>query len=136
MTLQNRFVAWLLQSPLHGVFSGGVDLVRYRGRRSGRTFTTPTQYARLGEDIVIMIGHPARKTWWRNFEAERDLEVLVRRVWLPMRGRVVRGADEPEVATALLDAYLARFPRAAGALGGTTPDERLAAAHFVWCRPR
>jgi hypothetical protein len=126
----------LLESPFHGVLSGTVDLVRYEGRRSGRRITTPTQYARLGDDVVIMVGHPEHKTWWRNFETERDLEVLVRRNWLPLRGRIVRGADLPEVAAPLLEAYLARFPRAARALGNGTGDEQLRAAVFVWCRPR
>jgi hypothetical protein len=129
-------VAWLLRSPLHGLLSGAVDLIRYEGRHSGRTITTPTQYARLGDEVVIMVGHPERKTWWRNFETGRDLEVLVRRTWLPLRGRVVRGAEEPAVAARLLDAYLARFPRAARALGDGTRDQQLGAAVFVWCRPR
>jgi hypothetical protein len=115
---------------------GCVDLVRYDGRRSGRTITTPTQYARLREDVVILVGHPERKTWWRNFESERDLDVMVRRKWLPMRGQVVRGADERDRAAPLLDAYLARFPRAARALGNGTREEQLSAATFVWCRPR
>ena len=136
MAVQNGIVAWLLQSPLHGVLSGSVDLIRYEGRRSGRTITTPTQYARFGDDVVIMVGHPDRKAWWRNFETERDLDVLVRRKWLPLRGRVVRGGDEPAVAAPLLDAYLARFPRAARALGNGTRDQQLGAAVFVWCRPR
>lgn len=136
MAVQNRVFSWLLQSPLHGVLSGAVDLVRYEGRRSGRTVTTPTQYARFGDDVVIMVGHPERKTWWRNFETEHDLDVLVRRTWLPLRGRVVRGAEEPTVAAPLLDAYLERFPRVARVLGNGTRDQQLGAALFVWCRPR
>jgi hypothetical protein len=134
--MSNRFVAWLLESPFHGLLSGAVNLVRYEGRRSRRPITTPTQYARLGDDVVIMVGHPERKTWWRNFETERDLEVLIRRTWLPMRGLIVRGADAPEAAVPLLDAYLARFPRAIRALGNGTRDEQLRAAVLVWCRPR
>jgi hypothetical protein len=111
VALQNGLVGWLLQSRFHGLLSGAVDLVRYDGRRSGRTITTPTQYARLGENVVILVGHPERKTWWRNFESERDLDVMVRRKWLPMRGQVVRGADERDRAAPLLDAYRARLAR-------------------------
>jgi deazaflavin-dependent oxidoreductase (nitroreductase family) len=136
MAMQNGIVAWLLQSPLHGLLSTKIDLIRYEGRRSGRTVTTPTQYAREGSDVLIIVGHPERKTWWRNFEAERDIDVLVRREWLPMRGQVVRGAEQPELAAPLLDAYLARFPRAVRALGDGTRDELVRTAVFVRCRPR
>ena len=130
----DRVVAGVLQSPVHALLSGGVDLVRYEGRRSGRMITTPTQYARMGEDVVILVGHPERKTWWRNFETERDVEILVRRTWLRLRARVVRGSEEPGTARPLLDAYLDRFPRAAGALGDGSDADRLERAVIVWGR--
>lgn len=136
VSIQNSVVEAVLRSPLHRLLSGSVDLVRYEGRRSGRTFVTPTQYARMGNDVVIMVGHPERKSWWRNFETAHDLDVLVRGRWLPLRGRVVRGADDPAVAARLLDAYLERFPRAERSLGSGTRADRIRAAVLVWCRPR
>jgi hypothetical protein len=136
VTIQNTVVGWLLRSPVHGLLSGALVLVRYQGRRSGRTVATPTQYARSGDDLVILVGRPDTKTWWRNFEDEHDLDVLLRRTWVTHRGRVVRGATEPDVAGPLLDAYLARFPRAARALGDDEPAERLARVVLVRCRPR
>jgi hypothetical protein len=132
----NRVVGGILQSPVHPLLSGGIDLVRYEGHRSGRTITTPTQYARMGEDVVILVGHPERKTWWRNFEAEREVDLLVRGAWLRLRARVVRGSDEPGVARPLLDAYLHRFPRAARALGDGSDADRLERAVIVWGRAR
>ena len=136
MKTVNRIVVALLQSPVHPLLSGGVDLVRFEGRRSGRTITTPTQYARMGDDVVILVGHPDHKTWWRNFETERDVDVLVRGTWLRLRARVVRGSDEPGSARPLLDAYLRRFPRAARALGDGSGAERLERAVIIWGRPR
>jgi hypothetical protein len=133
---QDTVVGWLLRSPAHGLVSGALVLVRYQGRRSGRTVATPTQYARSGDDLVIVVGRPDTKTWWRNFEDERDLDVLIRRRWVAHRGRAIRGAAEPDVAGPLLDAYLARFPRTARALGDDDPAERLASAVLVRCRPR
>jgi hypothetical protein len=136
MGVGNTFVAALLSSPLHGLLSGSTDLVRYTGRRSERQFTTPTQYVRLDDDLLILVGRPEAKTWWRNFREERDLDVLLQGRWRPMRGRAVIGADEPETIGPLLDVYLQRFPKAARALDGATPEARARGAVVVRCRSR
>jgi hypothetical protein len=130
----NAFVSALLRSPLHRVLSRSTDLVRYTGRRSGRRITTPTQYARRGDDIVILVGRPDAKTWWRNFRSDANLDVLLRGRWVPMTARAVVGADEPETIGPLVDAYLARFPKAVTVLGGEA--DRVSRAVVVWCRPR
>ena len=135
MSIANTVVSGLLRSPLHPLLSSKVDVVRYTGRRSGRTVSTPTQYVRRGDEVIILVGRPQTKTWWRNFRHEHELEVLIRRRWIPMAGRVVVGADEPDVIAPLLDAYLQRFPRAARALG-ETDEARARRAVIVWCRPR
>jgi hypothetical protein len=136
MDMGNRMVGALLASPLHRLLSGSTDLVRSTGRRSGRTFTTPTQYARHGDDLVILVGKPDTKTWWRNFREDRDLDVLVQGRWLPMTGRAVVGAVEPEMIAPLLDAYLERFPKLAANLDGESEGSRARHAVVVWCRPR
>jgi hypothetical protein len=45
-------------------------VIRYTGRRSGKTFETPVGYRRSGDDIVIGVMMPDRKVWWRNFLGE------------------------------------------------------------------
>lgn len=128
MSFANTVVAALLRSPLHGVLSGSTDLVRYTGRRTGRQHLTPTQYARRGDELVILVARPETKSWWRNFTTERELDVLVRRQWLPMTARAVRRSDEPDTVAPLLDVYLRRFPKVAGSVGSDPM--------VVWCRPR
>lgn len=138
MKVANRVVSAVLRSPAHRVLSGAVDVIRYTGRRSGRRFSTPTQYARRGDEVIILVGHPEAKRWWRNFRDDRDIDVLLERRWVPMRARAVIGADEPEVATPLLDAYLERFPKAARTLNGDGDGagDRVRHAVLVRCRPR
>ncbi|MGZ4705709.1 MAG: nitroreductase/quinone reductase family protein [Acidimicrobiales bacterium] len=136
MSSGNGFVAAVLRSPLHRLLSGSTDLIRYEGRRSGREITTPTQYAQLGDDLVILVGHPERKTWWHNFETEHDIDVLVRRQWRTMAARAMSGADEPDAVTPLLDAYLDRFPNAAASLGDGTREDQVRRAVIVHCQPR
>ena len=129
MKLANVIVGAVLRSPLHRLMSGSTDVVRYRGQRSGAAFSMPTQYARHGDEVIILVGRPQTKTWWRNFRHERDVDILVRGRWLAMTGRVVTASDEPETIAPLLDAYVARFPKVA-----RTIDRGQAV--LVWCRPR
>jgi hypothetical protein len=86
--------------------------------------------------LVILVGKPETKRWWRNFREDRELDVLVQGRWLAMTGRAVIGADEPEVIAPLLDAYLERFPRVAKQLGAGNREVQAKRAVAVWCRPR
>ena len=61
----NPLVKRLLDSRLAGPMGRQLLLLRYRGRKSGRTFTTPVGYVRDGERIVIVTS-PAYR-WWPNF---------------------------------------------------------------------
>jgi hypothetical protein len=121
---------------MHRMLSGWTDLIRYTGQRSGREIVTPTQYARLGDHVIILVGRPDTKTWWRNFTTDCNIDVLVKRTWLPMTARAVIGADEPDTVTPLLNAYRARFPRTGRALGEDTGGSLAHGAVVVWCRPR
>ena len=136
MAIGNVIVSAVLRSPIHRVMSGSIDLIRYTGRRSGRVITIPTQYACLGDDVIVLVGRPASKVWWRNFTDERDADVLVRGSWRAMRGRAVLGATEPETVASLLDTYLERFPRTVRSLTGATPGEQVRDAVLVRYRPR
>ena len=136
MGVANIVVSGVLRSPLHRVLSGSTDLIRYTGRRSGREVITPTQYVRRGDDVIILVGRPGTKTWWRNFTTGGDIDVLLQRRWVAMTARAVIGADDPETIMPLLDAYLARFPRAARVFGDKSNGSRAQRAVIVWCRPR
>ena len=136
MSIANRFVSALLRSPLHRLLSGSTDVIRYRGRRSNRSISTPTQYVRDGDDIVILVARPETKTWWRNFRAGREVQVLLQGRWTSMTAQSVLGSEQPDRIGPLLDAYLSRFPKASRALGGGTNEDLVARAVVVHCRPR
>jgi hypothetical protein len=100
----NRFMVRWLRSPL-GVLSGGVVLVRYRGRVSGERRELPVQARRHLDGYLIRVGRPEQKTWWRNFREAWPIELV--------RGsRVVRGTAEV-------------------ILGSSGAGERLAADYFA-----
>ena len=96
---------------------------------------TPTQYARVGKDVAVLVGRPEAKTWWRNFRVERDIDVLLQGRWTKMTAQTVIGSDEPDRIRPFLEAYLARFPKASKALGGGSSDNMLSRAVMVLCHP-
>jgi len=83
----------LLRSPLHGLLSGGLLVVTYEGRRSGRRVAVPVQYRTDGADVVVTVGGPEKKTWWRNFAAGHPATLLLRREEVAVTGRVETGDD-------------------------------------------
>ena len=49
--------------------------IHYRGRRSGREISL-TVWCRPTEDgVLIDVGAPGRKTWWRTFRTAAPIEV-------------------------------------------------------------
>lgn len=89
----NAGVAAMLDAPVLGRLLGrGFVVITYVGRRSGRTFSTPVNYWRKADELVIGVALPDRKTWWRNFLGEGGPITLH-----------LNGADRPGHAVARRD---------------------------------
>lgn len=136
MGVADRVVCRVLQSPAHRLMSGSICAIRYRGRRSGTTYSTPTQFASHGDGLVIFVGRADTKTWWRNFREDRELDVLVAGEWRAMVGRAVLDAVEPDAFAPLMEGYLLRFPKAPRLLESTDAGSGHGHAVVVFCRPR
>jgi F420H(2)-dependent quinone reductase len=64
-------IAGLRSTPLVGrLVSRHLTVVTYTGRRSGRTFSTPVVFRKVGDTVTISVEVPQRKKWWRNFTGE------------------------------------------------------------------
>lgn len=116
----NRVMTWLLQSRLHWLVSSRVQLIRYHGRRTGRTITLPTQYVEMDDGSVgALVGRPRTKLWWRNFEQSGPVELCIRRRWRGMSGRAFEPGQGAESAAAMRQAFAAKYGRrAAGVVSG------------------
>ena len=137
MSVRNRvinpLVRALLRSPAHRVMSGGVLLLTYTGRRSGRRYTLPVQYARADHGLILWPAHHDRKRWWRNLQPPAPVQ-------LRLAGRELHGTaqvlidNKAQIADALT-IFLARFPSARRALGvsaDASPDAiKQAAEHQI-----
>ncbi|WP_194826797.1 nitroreductase/quinone reductase family protein [Nocardia sp. XZ_19_231] len=67
----NTGVVALTNAPVIGKLLGkAFAQITYTGRRSGRTFSTPVNYRRAGNEYLIGVAMPDKKTWWRNFLGE------------------------------------------------------------------
>jgi hypothetical protein len=67
----NRVAVILMDAPVIGrLIRRGLVVIRYTGRKSGKTFEIPVGYRRSGDSVVIRVGMPDKKTWWRNFLRE------------------------------------------------------------------
>ena len=135
MALANSIVEKILTSPAHRILSGSTILIRYQGRRTGTEYTTPVQFAEAGVGLVVLVGKPETKTWWRNFADMGQIKVLRAGTRIPMTAHALRGVDDPDAVEPLLRSYALRFPKVVKSLDGNTLDERVRGAVVVWLRP-
>jgi deazaflavin-dependent oxidoreductase (nitroreductase family) len=83
----NGLVLAVLRSPAHRLLSGMVIELRYTGRRTGREYVLPVQYARTGQRLVVRPQAAQRSTWWRNFHTPTPVTVR-------LAGRIRRGTAQ------------------------------------------
>lgn len=64
----NAPVAAVAVSPFFGgLVSRNIAMLTYKGRRTGREYSTPVGYRRTDGGIRIDVRMADAKTWWRNF---------------------------------------------------------------------
>jgi deazaflavin-dependent oxidoreductase (nitroreductase family) len=100
----NPLMAFLLRSPLHGLVSKNLVLLTVTGRKSGKPVTTPVNYVRDGEALLVVSWKD--RTWWRNLRGGAP-------VTLRLRGRDVRARGEVFEEEAAAAEAIVRLVRAA-----------------------
>ena len=96
----------LLRSPLHFIFSSHILLITFKGRKTGRTFTTPVRYLRAG-DTVRLFSSP-QANWWKNLRGGADVSVRIRGDELKCRATVLATDDVTKLR--IFRSYLESFP--------------------------
>ena len=114
--LANPILRQLLRGPAGHRLSRRLALIRYRGRRTGRMYELPVQFARNGNRIWVLPGSPEHKTWWRNLRGGADVDMLLAGHDIHGHAMVIDPSRQPEFAEGLT-AYLRAVPRARRALG-------------------
>jgi hypothetical protein len=101
-TMGNVFMGGILRSPLHVLLSRNTLLITFKGRRSGKQYTTPVNYALVGD--LIYVTSMKDRTWWRNLRGGAQ-------VTLRLQGKKVSGWGEviEDVGSSLMT-YLRASP--------------------------
>ncbi len=67
---------------------GRIMVIRHRGRKSGREYLTPVNYAIVDKEIYCMAGFGALTDWYRNILSTPNIEL-----WLPEGRRRAQACD-------------------------------------------
>ncbi len=92
-SVTGRLVLWRLDRRHPGRLADHVVGLDVRGRRTGRHYRFPVEYAADGDALVVVPGHPEAKTWWRNLDTRTPVEVLRAGAWSPAEASVLRPTD-------------------------------------------
>lgn len=71
----------LLISRCHWLASAGLMVVRFKGRHSGKVFSTPVGFHEIDGNIIVMVSDAANRQWWRNFRTENTIDYCLRGKW-------------------------------------------------------
>jgi hypothetical protein len=108
----NHLANPVMRPLLHGRLGRRLALIRYRGRRTGRSYELPVLYARDGTRIWILPAAPADKSWWRNLRGGAEVDLVVAGREVHGHAVVLEGTRQPDEVAEGLATYLRAFPRA------------------------
>jgi deazaflavin-dependent oxidoreductase (nitroreductase family) len=106
----NPMVGLILRSPLHGLMSGSLLIISCCGRKTGREYHLPVQYAQAGKILYIVPGMPERKTWWRNLKEAAPVKLTLRGQSLAGNAVVLKADTEADAIMEGFGVFLRRFP--------------------------
>jgi hypothetical protein len=110
----NPVVTGLLRSPIHGIASANLCVFSYRGRRSGKAYSTPLSFMREGSTVRLLSSHNTR--WWNNFlDGPVDVEIEIARK--TYRGKARTLVEDGEAFRDGVRAFLTAVPRDSGIYG-------------------
>ena len=102
----NPCMGLLLRSPLHGLVSRNLMLITFRGRVTGRSYSTPVRYIRVGAKIRWFTSRDAK--WWPNLKHDPTVVLRLAGRDVVCSARVID--DDPATVRNLLASYLTQFP--------------------------
>ncbi len=117
----NRPMVGILRSAAHGLMSGRLMVVTARGRVSGQAISFPVGYVPDADGWLSVVADHEHKQWWRNVEANPDVELTVRRRRVQATARVLRPNDGAQHLEAFRR-YVSAFRSSGKALGVTYAD--------------
>ena len=96
----NKVVVFLSETPLHLLFSHQVMVLRFRGRRTGRSYAIPVSYfldAKTGEVSCMT---DVSGVWWKNLLSAGSIEITMKGTRRAVSVRV-ETSDQQQIGRAL-----------------------------------
>jgi len=90
----NHFMVWMWKMGWGKVINiwpagfGRIMVIKHRGRKSGKEYLTPVNYAIVDGEIYCTAGFGTISDWYRNIKAEPNIEL-----WLPDGKQKARAED-------------------------------------------
>jgi len=122
----NPTMRLILRSPLHGILSNGLALIGFRGRKSGKQYTTPVAYHVVDDDTVMIF---TRSKWWRNFDQGETITLRIKGRVRQGTAEIIRDNDAVwQQISSYLDQYDGDTRRVGIMLGEDATDQEIRAA--------
>lgn len=77
----NHFMVWMWKMGWGKAINvwpavvGRIMVIKHRGRRSGKEYQTPVNYARVNGDVYCLAGFGSNCDWYRNLLANPEVEL-------------------------------------------------------------
>lgn len=113
----NPLVCAVLRSRFHRLLSGSAAVLTVTGRRTGRSYHLPVQYAAEGQVLYVVPGGWEHKAWWRNLIQPARVRLRLRGRDVTCVGQAFAGDRDPQLVAAGLTAYLTKFATSARVRG-------------------
>jgi len=90
----NRFMVFMWKIGMGRMMNiwpaviGRIMVIKHRGRKSGKEYLTPVNYAIVDREIYCTAGFGSTSDWYRNMRANPNVEL-----WLPERKRKALAED-------------------------------------------
>ncbi len=98
----NRFMVFMWRIGMGRMINfwpaviGRIMVIKHRGRKSGKEYLTPVNYAIVDGEIYCLAGFGSRSDWYRNMMANPNVEL-----WLPEGKRAACAEDVSEAPNRL-----------------------------------
>jgi hypothetical protein len=135
---QNAVAAKLVDVPLLGnIVRRNLVMISYAGRRSGQRFTTPLNCRQVGDEVVIRVGLPGAKNWWRDFLGNGGPITLPAQRHQPIRHAVASRDDQDRVTvTVKLDDRRSRHSSTPSTDRPARPEKDFGTSVMAWPQRR
>ncbi len=83
-------------------------LLTTTGRKSGKPRTTPLQYMKDGEDLIVVAsngGNTRHPGWWHNIQAQPQATAQVGKITMPVRAETANADERARLWPLLVATY-------------------------------